>query len=274
MATPRKRKKTSRDAYIRTWSAPEDKSEVEEEEEEEEEEELPSGSLIGAEPRKERAGLRVAQPPSRLLERGDDDVGGGGPPRPGGQSSEIHSSTVLQAMELRIDSISEALHEVEKRQAALERRVEETVSAARNVSSLTSPMPAAVSPAPPASSFADEPFLRRGPTPAPPPSASTIQPMMPPPPRPRRWPIWFFALILGAAATFFATYMGIGDEIVRVSVRDLTTGKAPKIDPDLILDSINRITIAIGLGVMILIGGLITLIRGARYRRRLEEGHR
>jgi hypothetical protein len=266
MATPRKRKKTSRDAYIRTWSAPEDKSEVDEEEEEE----LPSGSLIGAEKRKERAGLRVAQPPSRLLERGDDDA----PPRPGGQSSEIHSSTVLQAMELRIDSISEALHEVEKRQAALERRVEETVSAARNVSSLTSPMPAAVSPAPSPSSFADEPFLRRGPTPAPPPSATTIQPMMPPPPRPRRWPIWFFALILGAAATFFATYMGIGDEIVRVSVRDLTTGKAPKIDPELILDSINRITIGIGLGVMILIGGLITLIRGARYRRRLEEGHR
>lgn len=265
MATPRKRKKTSRDAYIRTWA-----TESETPSDEQEPEERParsSRSLVDDADLPLDRPLKLARPPrGSFLDRDDDAEP---PPKPGGQSSEIHSSTVLQAMELRVDSISEALHAVEKRQAALERRIEETISAARTVSSLSAP---AASPP----SIQDEPFLSKGPTMAPPPAvpAMRIEPLASPLDRPRRWPIWLFALILGAVATFVATYLGVGGEGTQVSIRDLTTGNAPKIDPQAILDAVNRITIAIGVGVMIVIGGLITLIRGARYRARLEDGQR
>src|SRR5918999_4155397 len=126
MATPRKRKKTSRDAYIRTW-APEPETPAPPEEEEEEDSAPPSRrsrSLVDDADLPLDRPLQLARTPSSsLLDRDDEEDVEPLAPRPGGHSSEIHSSTVLQAMELRVDSISEALHAVEKRQAALERRI-------------------------------------------------------------------------------------------------------------------------------------------------------
>lgn len=252
MATPRKRKKTSRDAYLRSWGV------------EGSAEKADATSLVDdADLPPERPELRVAgkarketvvEPQPEPEEEEEEEL----MPKPGGQASEIHSSTVLQAMELRIDSISEALHRVEKRLAGMERSLE-SPQAARSFQ-----------PIPP------ETMPELAPTPAPAVPAvnpSAVGATWVAPRKPRRWPIWFVALVLGIIATLFSAYMGIGS-VAPIPFSDLFDGTAPSIDYEKIIDSIDWVAGAIGAGIFLLFGGLITSIRGARYRRRLSAGHR
>lgn len=256
MATPRKRKKTSRDAYLRTWGA------------EGSAEKADASSLVDeADLPPERPELHVAGKVRRetvVESEPEPEEEEERMPKPGGQASEIHSSTILQAMELRIDSLSEALHRVEKRLAGIERSLEAPVSS-RSPQSMTAPVA--------------DPML--SPKQAPGAPAPAVNPAAVGSsvgstwisPRPRRWPIWLVALLLGIVATLFAAYMGVGGA-APVPFADLFNGTAPTPDYETIIDSIDWVAGAIGAGVFLLFGGLITGIRGARYRSRESAGQR
>lgn len=159
-----------------------------------------------------------------------------------------YRSAILQAMEIRVDSLSAALHRLERRQVSLERTIQTLTAAAPPQEAMPK---SGEEPAAPQPIWEDDAKAR--------------------PPKRRLWVSLVFGLLLGLAATAFAALMGVGTTDQKVFVDIFSSSFYAGIDQDLFVRGLNVITAAIGAGVALIAIGLMLLTRSASYRRKLAR---